>query len=67
MDFEELNAEMGRNRLTIPKLAKKVGIGKKAMYERFRGETQFKQSEILAIKKALHLTDEKVMAIFFAN
>lgn len=67
MNFEELNAEMGRNHLTIPKLARIVGISSKSMYERFDGKRQFKQSEISVIKQALHLTDEKVIEIFFTN
>lgn len=67
MNFEELNAEMGRCHLTIPKLARIVGISPKTMYERFEGKRQFKQSEISAIKQALHLTDKKVMVIFFTK
>lgn len=67
MNISELQAELGRNGISIPQLAKIVGISKKAMYERFKGETQFKQNEILTIKKELNLTDERLMAIFFAS
>lgn len=67
MNYEELNAEMGRNKISIPQLAKVVGISSKSMYERFNGERQFKQSEILSIKEALHLSDDKVMLIFFTS
>ncbi len=65
MNLKELNAEIGRQQISIPQLAQMVGIGKKAMYERFKGQAQFKQNEILAIKKILHLDNDKVMFIFF--
>ncbi|MEF2919621.1 MAG: hypothetical protein U0O22_04030 [Acutalibacteraceae bacterium] len=65
MNFDELNAEMGRSRYTIPKLAKEVGISNQAMYERFKGETQFKQGEIVIIKRLLNLSDKRIIEIFF--
>lgn len=67
MNIKELSAELGRQGITIPKLAKLVGIGKKAMYERFKGESQFKQNEILIIKKVLKLSDDRLMEIFFSE
>lgn len=67
MNINELNSELGRKGITIPKLAELVGIGKKAMYERFKGEAQFKQNEILIIKKVLKLSDDRLMEIFFSD
>ena len=65
MDISELRAELGRKKVSIPKLAKAIGIGKKAMYQRFDGIVQFKQNEITAIKNYLELSEERVIAIFF--
>lgn len=66
MNYDELNAEMGRKKISIPKLATAIGIGKKAMYERFSGKQQFRQREIVAIRDTLELSDDKLMEIFFA-
>ena len=66
MNTGELRAEIARNKLSIPKLASLIGIGKKAMYAKIKGESQFKQEEIRSIKNVLGLTDEKTAIIFFA-
>lgn len=67
MNPNELKAEIARNNMTIPVLAQKLGLSKKAMYQKISGETQFKQKEISAIKNILNLSEEKTFAIFFAD
>lgn len=67
MNYNELNAEIVRSGLSIPKMASVVGIGKKTMYQKMRGERQFKQREILIIKNTLELTSEQVNNIFFVD
>lgn len=67
MNFDDLNAEIARCGLSIPKLADKIGIGKKAMYSRMRGDTSFSQSEIAKISKVLNLGKDKILDIFFAD
>ncbi len=67
MNSNELNAELARYGLSIPKAADAIGIGKKAFYAKMNGESQFKQSEIQQLKKLLKLSDERVGAIFFAD
>ena len=67
MNSNELNAELARNGLSMPKAADAIGIGKKAFYAKMNGESQFKQSEIQRLKKLLKLSDERVGAIFFAD
>lgn len=64
MNPNELKAEIARHNMTIPTLAKRIGIGKKAMYQKISGKTQFRQKEISAIKNALGLSEEKTFAIF---
>ena len=65
MNYDDLNAEIARCGLSIPKLADKIGIGKKALYSRMRGETSFNQAEIAKISKVLNLDGNKILSIFF--
>ena len=67
MNANELNAELARNKISIPKAADMIGIGKKAFYSKMKGESEFKQSEISSLKKLLGLSDERVSEIFFAD
>lgn len=67
MNFNDLNAEIARNNLSIPKLANIIGISKKTMYSRMRGQIDFSQSEIAKISEVLNLSDDKILAIFFAR
>ena len=67
MNANELNAELARNNIAIPKAADMIGIGKKAFYSKMKGESEFKQSEISSLKKLLGLSDERVSEIFFAD
>ena len=67
MNINDLNAEIARCGLTIPKLAAIIGLDKKTLYSRMNGETSFKQPEIVKISKALNLSMDKIYAIFFAD
>ena len=67
MNERELRAAIARNGLSAPKLAKRIGINKKTIYKKMRGETQFTQKEISAIAEQLHLTDDDLLAIFFCK
>lgn len=67
MNINDLNAEIARRGLTIPKLAELVGIDKKTLYSRMKCETSFKQTEIVKISKILNLSKDKIFGIFFAD
>lgn len=67
MNISDLKAEIARCDLTLPKLAEIIGIDKKTMYSRIKGETSFKQNEIVKISLALKLTDDKILSIFFTD
>ena len=67
MDSNALRAEIARKGFTLPKIAEAIGIGKKAMYEKLSGKTEFKRSEMKALKDVLDISDEKVTEIFFAE
>lgn len=65
MNYNELNAEIARNGLTIPQLATEIGINKKTLYQKMKGKTEFKRSELIILKSKLNLTDERANQIFF--
>lgn len=67
MNISELNAELARKNISIPELAKLMGVSKKLIYSRFKGETSFKHDEICKIVNILSLSQEKMMLIFFSN
>lgn len=65
MDVKKLKAEMVLKDLSIPKLAAKMGIGKKALYQKMKGVTQFTLPEIRTICNLLDISGEKILDIFF--
>lgn len=67
MNINDLNAEIARCGLTIPKLAELINMDKKTLYSRMKCETSFKQTEIAKISKVLNLTQEQILGIFFAD
>lgn len=66
MNGMELRGEMVKQGYTAKKLAKSIGIGQKAMSEKLSGKSDFKQSEIKKISSVLNLTNDQIIAIFFA-
>lgn len=67
MNINDLNAEIARCNLSVPKLAELMGISKKTLYSRMDGKTAFSQPEIQKIAKILNLNQEKILCIFFAD
>ena len=51
----------------VQTLAEKTGILRETLYNKIRGISEFKASEIAALTKALKLTSEQRDAIFFAE
>lgn len=49
--FNNLNAEMARRKLTIKSLAEKTGINYESLKNKMSGNTEFKRSEMISIKK----------------
>lgn len=66
MNISELRVEMARQNISIPQLAKKMGVSKKLIYSRFKGKTPFTQPEIYSISQILKLDNNAIMNIFFA-
>ncbi len=67
MNIEDLKAEIARNNLSVPKLAKLIKLDKKTLYTRLSGATNFKQEEIAKIAKILNLSSAQILTIFFAD
>ena len=51
MMFPNLNAEMARQKLTIKALSELSGINYESLKNKVNGTTEFKRSEMYAIKK----------------
>ena len=66
MNISELKGEMARQNISIPQLAKEMGVSKKLIYSRFNGKTPFTQPEIYSISQILKLDNNAIMSIFFA-
>lgn len=49
--FNNLNAEMGRKNLTMKALSIRTGIRYESLKNKMSGSTEFKRSEMVAIKK----------------
>ncbi|MCI7759291.1 MAG: toxin-antitoxin system, antitoxin component, Xre family protein [[Eubacterium] saphenum] len=67
MNANELKAELARAGFSIPQIADKIGISKKAFYCKLEGTSEFKQNEIKELKRLLSLSDSRVSEIFFAE
>ena len=66
--INKLKGKMVENELTQQNLAKAAGISLSTIYKRFKehGES-FTVIEVNAIAKALKLTDEELLEIFFRD
>ena len=53
--------------MTMVSLAEKSGILRETLYNKMRGISEFKASEIAALTRVLKLTSEQRDAIFFAE
>lgn len=65
MKSNELKAELTRNEKTYADMATELGVSVIAFQRKINGETEFKSSEISALKTALNLSAERVAEIFF--
>lgn len=65
MNITELIAELARQKISIPELAKRMKVSKKLIYSRLKGETPFKHDEICKIIDILSLDTSKMLFIFF--
>lgn len=66
MNASEFKIELIKNNMTVPELAKMIGMDKGTIYSRLRGDTEFKHNEICAIRDAMKISDDRLLTIFFA-
>ena len=62
LDYAVKNAGLNRQ-----KIAKVLGISMMSLFNKIHNRTEFKASEIAALKQALHLSNEQRDKIFFAH
>lgn len=65
MNYELLKEVIRDNGVKMSFLADKIGISRQALHMKINGERTFTQGEIMALKTALHLSDEQFLQIFF--
>jgi predicted transcriptional regulator len=67
VNCEELKKRIDERGLKIRYIAEKLGISHEAMYNKVKGKTEFKVSEVAALAKVLNLSDKEIRSIFFAR
>ncbi len=63
----KLRGKIAEARLSILELAQRLGMNPTTLHRKIKGETEFTRSEIYAISKELHCTEEETKLIFFAE
>ena len=63
---EKLKHKIEQSGVTMVHLAAAIGVTRECFYKKLMGKTEFKASEIVALTKALHLTNSEREDIFFA-
>ena len=67
MNYELLRTYIQDSGLKISSLAAKIGMTRQSLHAKLRGNRSFTQSEIMALKIALHMDDDDFIRIFFAE
>ena len=65
MKPEEFRAAVARAHITYRALATELGLSEQALYNKVKGLTEFKSSEIKKAAELLHLSMGEVNYIFF--
>ena len=65
MKSEEFRAAVVRAHITNRAIAIKLGLSEQALYNKIKGLTEFKSSEIKKVAEILNLSMEEVNYIFF--
>lgn len=65
MNTIELKVEMTRNGISIPDLARRIGVSPKTMYQKISGKVQFTRLEIVAICEELKIDNGRMLQVFF--
>lgn len=63
----EFKAEVIRRGMTLDNVADALGINPASLHRKMNGASDFYRGEIEKIIKTLHLSEEEVLRIFFAE
>ena len=66
-DLTLLEEKIKSSGMTVVAIAEKAGILRETLYNKLRGGSEFKASEIAGLSKALHLTSCERDEIFFTQ
>lgn len=66
MDKHLLNLTLKRKGVTQEELAKKIGVSRMSLSNRLNGKVQWNLDEVKIVENYLRLTNEEMLAIFFA-
>ena len=53
--------------ITMTAIAEKLGISRESLYHKVNGKTEFTASQIMAVQKILHLSNDARDAVFFGR
>lgn len=67
MNYELLRAFIRDTGIKVSVLAEKIGMTRQSLHAKLSGDRVFTQSEIMALKIALHMNDDDFMHIFFTE
>lgn len=67
MNYELLRAFIQDSGVKVSFLAEKMGITRQSLHLKIMGVRPFTQSEIMSLKKTLHMDNDVFMQIFFAE
>ena len=66
-DLKLLESIISNSGMTMVAIAEKSGILRETLYNKMRGSSEFKASEIAGLSRTLKLTSEQRDAIFFCE
>lgn len=67
VDIKELNIEIDKSGMTIPKIAERAGIPQRNLYNKLDGKSPFKADDIVGLTAALRLTNARRDQIFLVK
>lgn len=67
MNLQYLNDKITLSRIPIAAIAEGLDISRQSLYNKIKGEREFKVSEVTKICELLRLTEDEKRLVFFAD
>lgn len=67
MNLQYLNDKITLSRIPITAIAEGLEISRQSLYNKIKGEREFKASEVTKICELLRLTEDEKRLVFFAD